>query len=421
MRKNRVGGEVKQPLATLLSYLFIIVTIIQCNSVFYREGNLGKVQLVWLILLLIIFLRSLFRMRLKRTDITRLLAFEIAFLIIVIAMLTISYLVMQLSKEVIILYLIAPLMLVTVLYDYISSGNVDHLFIIYKNIVLVLAIISLIFWLASMVGLPTNMNTAIQWGGYRQVPGYFGLHYIAQGAATLLGLNMIRNTGLFVEAPMYAYVLSVCLLILLFMNDSSNRKKKAEVLVILIAIFTTTSTTGIIVALLSIMYELIIVKNKTPIFLKVFIVIAGILIAGIFIRILLVRKIQVEGVGSSNVRWNDIQSGYYAWKNHLWVGNGFGNYDVIRSYMSPGRLVMNGNSGFSSGLMEVLAYGGVLAAFFYVVPTFLASFRSQKTFALAAILFLLFIVTKVDDIYLYTMLLSYFWTVIIFKGTKSEE
>jgi len=407
-------------LSAFLNYIFIVITILQCNSVFYRAGNhLEKIQLLWMVLLALIFLRSVVGLYLSKMDITKLLIYELFFSIVMIALLVTEYQITSISKGVVVLYFLAPLMLIAIFYHALRSGNTDYLFIAYKNVVVILAVISLLFWFLSMLKLPTNMNTPVLWGSYRQLPGYFGIHYIAQGQTVFLGLSMIRNTGLFVEAPMYSYVLSIALMVLIFIDKGVGSKKKFETLVLLFAIFTTTSTTGIIVALLAVMYDLLIVRNKASMFFKIIIVLAGFLIVGLIIRIVLLRKIQVEGVGSSSVRWNDIQSGFYAWRNHLWLGNGFGNYNAIEAYMSPNRLVMNGNTGFSSGLMEVLAYGGALTAMFQIVPTFLAFFRSKRMFGLAAISFLLFVFTIVNDVYIYIMLLSYFWVMVIFRSANN--
>ncbi|WP_260340186.1 O-antigen ligase family protein, partial [Levilactobacillus parabrevis] len=420
LEKAESRDWIMSTLSALLNYIFIIITILQCNSVFYRAGNhLGKIQLLWMALLALIFLRSVAGIYLSKMDITKLLIYELFFSMVMLALLIAEYQMTSISKGVVVLYFLAPFMLIVVFYQASRLGNTDYLFIAYKNVVLALAVVSLLFWLLSMLKLPTNMNTPVLWGSYRQLPGYFGIHYIAQGQTVFLGLSMIRNTGLFVEAPMYSYVLSIALMVLLFVDKRVGSKKNLEVLILLFAIFTTTSTTGIIVALLAVMYDLLIVRNKASMLFKTIIVLAGVLIVGLIIRIVLLRKIQVEGVGSSSVRWNDIQSGFYAWRNHLWLGNGFGNYDVIEAYMSPNRLVMNGNSGFSSGLMEVLAYGGVLTAMFQIVPTFLALFRSKRLFGLAAISFLLFVFTIVNDVYIYIMLLSYFWVMVIFRSTNN--
>ncbi|AYM02792.1 O-antigen ligase family protein [Levilactobacillus yiduensis] len=422
MNREKVKGAVRHPITVLLDYFFIAITILQCNSVFYRAGNhLAKVQILWLILTLIIFFRSVIKIFLSKTDITRLLLFLLLFSLIEVCILGITYQVTALPKGTVILYLVAPIMLVTIFFGEISFENGAYLFIVYKNIMLALAMVSLIFWLLAMLGVPTTMNTAIQWGGYHQVPGYLGVHYISQGSTNFLGINMVRNTGLFVEAPMYSYVLSIGLLILLFVDERLIKKRKNEILLLVITILTTTSTTGTIVALLAIVYDMLIVKNKAPLILKVIIVTLGMLLVGILVRIILLRKIQGGGAGSVNIRWNDIQAGFYAWKDHPLIGNGFGNYDSIMAYMDPSRLVMNGNGGFSSGLMETLAYGGILAGLFQIVPTFLTLAKSKKLFGLAVISFVLFVVTIVDNVYIYTMLLSYIWAEIIFKKAGSEK
>lgn len=138
--------------------------------------------------------------------------------------------------------------------------NGKMIFLKFSNIVVCLAGISLFFWcLGSIMGIiDYTIMIPNTWGGDRFIPTYYGLYFETQNAlATSESTeSIIRNSGIFNEAPMHNFVLCFALSIELFLREKFSFIKS---LVLLVTIFTTLSTTGFLVLLFLISCKLYIV------------------------------------------------------------------------------------------------------------------------------------------------------------------
>ncbi|CAJ1226839.1 hypothetical protein LZY01_13210 [Levilactobacillus zymae] len=395
-------------------YFYMFVTLLQCNSVLFCENNnSGKIKIVWVLLTALFLLRAVLRFVILKRNIQPLIWFVLLFLLLVISFLAISYQIYAFSMESMVSYLFIPIAGTIVMYDYFTSGAGGRLLVVFRNIVLCLAVLSLFFWLLSILGVPTNSESTIAWGTEHSIPGYFHIHFIAQGSVNFLGIDTIRNTGIFVEAPMYSYILSLAFLINLFVSKSGYNW---ITLTLGIALLTTTSTTGVIIAFLAVAYYEFVVVDRESAVLKVLIFLVGISALIFSVIRILSDKIDPNWNSSSSIRFNDIVAGFLAWKDHPWMGNGLGNYTTIIQYMDSRRLI--GLTGYSSGAMEVLAYGGVLGLMFYVIPTVLSLVYSKRILGLSLISFVLFVFTIVDGTYIYLLLLCYFWAGYLTRKTN---
>jgi len=87
----------------------------------------------------------------------------------------------------------------------------------------------------------------IDFGSYnnepRQINSYFNLHFDTQKMG-IGGFTLIRNSGIFCEAPMYAIILLVTFMFQLFIDEIEFSKRNFYILVV--TIITTVTTTGII-------------------------------------------------------------------------------------------------------------------------------------------------------------------------------
>ena len=108
---------------------------------------------------------------------------------------------------------------------------------VFSKLVLGLAIMSLLFWLLGQILhiIPVTGTVHYIWGSPRAVVGFFGLHFFAQEIG-LLGHVFYRNTGIFTEAPMFAFVLSVAFLNTIFLE---KKTKPIKLLILFITICTT--------------------------------------------------------------------------------------------------------------------------------------------------------------------------------------
>ncbi|MFT9427147.1 MAG: O-antigen ligase family protein [Sporolactobacillus sp.] len=298
-------------------------------------------------------------------------------------------------------------------------NRLKSLFIKIENIMVCIAIFSLIMWLIGPVfnWIHPSGVQLINWGDKHFIASYFGIFFDAQGQTQFLGLSITRNTGIFVEAPMISFVLTTALLFNLFIELKNNWKT----LILSIAILTSTSTTGIIIAIAIICLNLLL-KPKVSRFIRkwkyIVIPIVGIFFA-VMIAFFIYRKMQ-ENMGSVSLRQNDFYAGFKAWLDHPFVGNGLANYGAIRHYMAPFRLLPHGNDGFSTGLMKALADGGLFLLSFYVIPVILLIKNYWKKDIILTLfcifMTVLFIVTIIDFNYLFLTIISWMWLIALFAG-----
>jgi len=228
--------KLDQLFTTVIDYLFSIFTILQCNSIYFREdGNKNKIQIIWMILLMLLLLKAVINMVMRNTNIIPLLEFEILFVMSVFVFLIISYQRYSFGVSMVLLYLIFPAIGVVIFYDLFLLGQQERILIRLKNVTVFLAGLSIFFWVLSTMGVPTNSTATIAWGGYQDVSGYLDLHFIAQGKISFMGFNAVRNTGFFVEAPMYSYILCIGLMISVFI-DHRKRLINYQSLLLMVAI-----------------------------------------------------------------------------------------------------------------------------------------------------------------------------------------
>ncbi|KAF0378348.1 O-antigen ligase family protein [Pediococcus acidilactici] len=406
---------IKFKLKTILQYCLVILAILQCNTVFFREygTNHSKIViLLFIIIMIALFVLSFIESIKKRMNLKPLLIFLLSFGSLLIIFLVISYIRRRYSLTSIFPLLI-PLFMVPIMYVDYKNGEADQILQRFKNIIVFLAVLSLIFWLLALLGFETSITKMVSWGGVRAVYGYSFLHYISQGSVSFLGLpSVIRNTGLFVEAPMYSYILCMAMLVSIFLKDNNN-SFSWKTWVLMATILTTTSTTGVIIMVISIFVKLTFFNEKTHVSIKAFLIVLLIPILFFIISSVLNKKVDENWYSSSSIRYNDFVAGFLAWKDHPWLGNGFGNYNILVNNMDYRRLIGNFNTGFSTGFMEILAYGGIAAGLYYLLPTCLSPLKNKKIFAVSGISFLLFVFTLVNDVYAYYLFISYFWLAVL--------
>lgn len=398
----------------VIQYIFVILTVLNCNSVFYTELHGGYnshtiFNILWMFILIFLFFNSLKKYKRHTLNLKiEICCYIFIFLIYMIILFFININYINIFNMINMLF--SPIFLVIL---FCVDKNNSSLLIKAENFILVLAGISLVFWAMSIIGIPTNSHITIGWNGVHSINGYFGFHFIAQGKVNnFIGFsNVIRNTGLFSEAPMYSYVLCIALLIELFVRDTKNIVSWRVVL-LFIAILSTTSTTGLIVLLPAILFKYIVSSNNL---VKQIIFALLIPLVLFIIKIAMVNKIgDVTNVTTSyGIRMNDIYATTHAWIQHIFIGNGIGNDNAIKQFMYGWRLLPGGNDGLSTGFLSVLAYGGIFYSLFYLIPTLLMLRCSFDDIGLAIFSFILLIYTMVPSSFLYICILSYFVSIFI--------
>lgn len=300
-------------------------------------------------------------------------------------------------------------------YEWYVQGIIKAFWKRFVNLVIIFSMISVILWLLSIMGKSATGMTTINWGNDSAIGSLFGLQFFPQGSVIFLGRSLIRNTGIFAEAPMYAFVLSLALIINLFILN--KRIRSFSSLVLMFTLISTTSTTGVLIVILSIFIRTLM---RLPRWWRLLWLIL-VPVVGLIIYFVVSQKIQNMGNSVSD-RLDDIQAGYHAWKLAPFLGNGLNNSLAIKQFMAPYRLLVGGNDGFSSGIMEILASGGIsLFVLWVIVPFYDFAKGNLKQSIVAALILVLLMVTIIDQTYLFTCLIAYFFIAGILGKNSFKE
>lgn len=263
------------------------------------------------------------------------------------------------------------------------------------QIISFLAYISLFFWLfGSVLNIISPTNYVINaWTDGTITPSYYNLHFDTQGVS-FLGIQFIRNSGIFAEGPMWNLILSLALMIQVLLL---TKNIKREILLIF-TIFSVASTTGIFIIGILLIYKVLIYLNGTKRFIS--------LTIGPFLFYGLMQVFDEKAsTSSASIRVDDFVAGIRAWNESLFFGSGFYNgLKVLESYMD---LSLRTNLGNSDSLVLVLAQGGIILGvlFFYPMIKILFSIKYAINLKVFSILYFIILVTS---IFVETTLFAFF-------------
>ena len=265
-----------------------------------------------------------------------------------------------------------------IVYCLIVEESVDDTMQKYTNIVLVIAIVSLFFWVFGSL-LRRIHSTGIlytTWTGndeLKRVSSYYGIYFETQ-ADNFFGLGLsrfYRNSAIFTEGPMASFVFSLAFLYEMLMREKLNWKR---CLLFAGAVISTTSTTGVSALIIVVGLRYVFTKSraKCGLSLKMILVPTAFVVALVMLSFLLEQKL---GTVSGSIRVDDFVAGYHAWMDAPLFGNGYGNDDSIKQYMSSFRSY---NQGFSNSPMQVLVYGGIYLFLPYCISAFMGIFNMAR-------------------------------------------
>lgn len=417
---------------TGLEWLVALMLVLNLNSVYHTILNSRIPTLMDAFLYFLIGLLGLvafYNMILNKRRITNLLIF-IAFygpvsLGFIILNMVVSH---STSQQIFINFVLIPLLLIVYFCDAFIDGRALSILAKIEKIIFGIAAISLSFWFFTTV-IPILKSTStiqIFWGPGMTIPSFWGLYFQTQSVA-FLGHSFVRNTAIFTEAPQFACLISVAVIYNLFVAKKRILSNK----VLILAAITSGSVTGIatIIAALGIkIYQKMLDqiglrpddKRKIKLIANIVIGVAVILIGAVVVNRIM------YGEASVSARTNDIYAGFCAWMKHPIIGNGVGNYVDITDYMTPSRLLANGNSGFSSGIMSTLAYGGIYWAMFFFVPfigVLIKTMHRRLTLDQAlfsCFVFLLVMFSIVNNTIMFVFLSVFEWGLLLFKTYENQ-
>ena len=356
-KETRRGG-----LTTALFYALALLFFTSTNSLYALQGSMRTILYLGIVLAVLVLIFLTWRtVPISRTFL-RGFAIWPAFVVLAFALIGVGGssfggIGTGISMTLIIAL---PLLLHLLLQD----GQLRSLLAAYCDISFLFAALSLVLWVLGPIAGVISPNCSIisTWnaqGIEMPTPGYFGLVYQTQ-TIDFLGGHFIRNTGIFPEAPMYSYALCIALLF----SYLCGLKRPLKNAVIGITVLSTVSTTGIIVVFALVIFVLTEASSKATGGWRTLMLMAiGLLAVAIVCLVISLFNTKLDS-SSGSIRFDDYRAGFLAWQNNLIFGNGLGNSDVVKQYMSGFRSY---NLGFSNSPMDILARGGILFMLVFLV------------------------------------------------------
>ena len=191
----------------------------------------------------------------------------------------------------------------------IQNGKVEEFAKAFVNVVSVVAAVSLFFWLfGSVLGVIKGASTSYFWAaGNRTTVNYYWLYFENRIQATeILGQTVIRNTGIYAEAPGFSGYLIMALAIAI-PADNETYPLRQKVLFVL-AMVSTLSTKGLIAVMILIALNYLLThpaKSASKFIQKIFFAFAIITVVSLGTYLLLEDK---STTSSYRIRMDDVQA-----------------------------------------------------------------------------------------------------------------
>ena len=353
----------RNQLNLFLQYILAFLIILETRSVYSRciVGHIDEIVIGGIILTIILIILVNMNYKLKTKSLFFLLFYYLymfIFLIINVDGYNVNF--------VITFMILFPL--VFLMFNLYDSKEIKKIFKAYVNIMLIISIISLFFYIfGSLNGIvPTNVTQEINWGGVKIISGYFGLHFNAQ-TTVIFGSTILRNTSIFVEGPMFALHLLFAMALSLFMNKKLINKYS---IIFGFSILSSLSITAILFYMFLLFYKYTFYnKSKTKIILLPILFFIFLIIGTTFFN-------DKQSTNSYNIRNDDYTASFRVFNDYPIFGSGFANNNIVIKYMSKFRLY---NTGLSNSFVVLLVQGGLYLLIFYLLPVILNSLNLIKS------------------------------------------
>ena len=400
-------------LNNVLEYTLALLLILCCNSMIFRSdiidsGGFSEYYLFITISVIVCIYLALnnplkLNSKLKRMI---LFLFSLSLVIFVIQAVIVS---MAVATEYFFRFILVFLSLV--LYEAVNVYKGTQYVILgkYVKIVTILSLISFILWVfGSLLNILPFSYVNTDWssgqlGLFLPVKSYFNLMFESQGYATIFGLQLIRNCGIFPEAPMYGFVLVIALALNEFyVKDNS----KLVFVILLVTIFSTTSYTAIACAVIVLLMKMIVylkeIRSNILKLLWLILIVFCIVIGGGILQTLIMEK-TVTNIISTNRRASDLVICLQTFVKTT-IGCGFYNQPAYT----------NNLSGSTSGLFRMLGEMGILLGwlpFYFVIKNIKYSPNMVKTAFFLICFLIMYIFTNLPYTPLVLLLFSISFTI----------
>ncbi|NAS19302.1 hypothetical protein GND98_015920 [Clostridium butyricum] len=211
----------------------------------------------------------------------------------------------------------------------------------------------------------SNSTVFLSWGGEKYIPSYYNIYFETQ-SINIFGIKLIRNTGIFTEAPMYNFVLCISLSVELFLKE---KKINSKIAILMITIITTITTTGIVIMSILISLSILFNKNKSnlrSILKYITFPIILLILCGISMKFINDKmNASIGKTASFSVRVDDYKIGFEVLNDYKLNGVGFLNHDFVKSYMNTSE--RDTDVGGSNSIMIIVSQGGIYLSIIYLV------------------------------------------------------
>lgn len=279
---------------------------------------------------------------------------------------------------------------------------------IMENIIIVIAIVSMAFWVAgSLLGLiHSNGVEYTTWskdGSEVAINKYYHLYFETQ-VQNFFGVKVVRNSAIFTESPMSSFMFCTALLVELYKKEKPDYRK---IVFLIIAVASTVSTTGYVIVIAAVFGKYIMSQthNKITAIIRMALIPVSLIVLVMIADRLLQSKLESS---SGSARLDDFAAGFKAWLDHPMMGNGYNNTNSYMQYMSTYRM---NNTGFSNSLMQILAFGGLYLLAPYVGSVGYGVYKivrkrdwNELAFVLLFVVMFIFTITSYQMLPLFSLL-----------------
>lgn len=389
-------------ISSIIDVILMFLLIISTNSIYVNIEDSYNFSKYITILIFISFLCKILLVNITRRLFNNIL-FSLAVYYSVVILISIIN-ITEFTFNNILYYFINFPLLVVILILINEQNQLKEWLIYYINITILLSIVSLFFWiLGSNLNIISSTDYLInKWSDGGVAVSYYNIYFETQRIAIMDNV-IIRNSGIFAEAPMWNLILSIALMIQTLFLGRNNYKT----FILVLTILSTVSTTGIYVIGLIIAYKIIFEVSGWKKYIALTLV-------PILLLVLSFVWENKSETASASIRFDDFYAGIKAWSDSIFFGSGFSSgLRVIESYMDT---TIRANLGYSNSLFLILAQGGITLFILYLLPMILIFVKrkySYDTKFFIILLIVIFSTTIFVDTYIFAFIIGFMYSIVL--------
>ncbi len=401
-----VVTRINSAVDTILMFFLIINT----NSIYVNIEDGYSFKEYITILIVVSFLCKIILYRISREMFNKILILLGVYYSIIIMISTINFSKFSINN-VLYYFMSFPLILVILILSNEQNQLKDWL-IKFINITILLSIVSLFFWvLGSNLNIISPTDYLInKWSDGGVAVSYYNIYFETQ-RISVMDNAIIRNSGIFAEAPMWNLILSIAIMIQTLFFGRNNYKT----FILVLTILSTISTTGIYIIGLIIAYKIIFEVSGWKKYISLT------LIPVLLIVLSIVWQGKSE-TASTSIRFDDYRAGIQAWLDNIVLGSGFSNgLKIIESHMDT---TIRPNLGYSNSLFVILAQGGIVLFILYFLPILIIMIKNQYSYNIKFFVLLLIIIFSTTiflDTYIFSFIIGLMYSIVLVGEPYREK